>query len=66
MPEKDGVETLLDLRSSLPDVKVIVISGNAQEFLPIAEDLGAARTFAKPFNQQEIVNAVAELLHDGA
>lgn len=62
MPDQDGVEALLDLRNHLPDVKIIVISGNAQEFLPIARDLGAHKTFAKPFQQSEIIEAVEELL----
>lgn len=62
MPDQDGVEALLDLRNTLPEVKIIVISGNAQEFLPIAKDLGAHRTFAKPFQQSEILEAVSELL----
>ena len=62
MPDQDGVEALLDLRTTLPQVKIIVISGNAQEFLPIAEDLGAHRTFAKPFKSQEVIAAVADLL----
>ena len=64
MPDQDGVEALLDLRQSLPGVKTIVISGNAQEFLPIAKDLGAHRTFAKPFQQSEILEAVSDLLPD--
>ena len=53
MPDQDGVEAHLDLRNSLPDVQIIVISGNAREFLPIAKALGAHRTFAKPFQQAE-------------
>ena len=64
MPDQDGVEALLDLKHYLPNVKIIVISGNAQEFLPIARDLGAHRTFAKPFQQAEILEAVAELLSE--
>lgn len=64
MPDQGGVEALLDLRNILPDVKIIVISGNAQEFLPIARDLGAHKTFAKPFKTQEILTAVDELLAD--
>ena len=64
MPDQDGVETLLDLRQTLPDVKIIVISGNAQEFLPIARDLGAHKTFAKPFQQAEILEAVSDLLEE--
>jgi two-component system response regulator (stage 0 sporulation protein F) len=58
VPDQDGVEALLDLRQNLTDVKIIVISGNAQEFLPIARDLGAHKTFAKPFQQAEILEAV--------
>lgn len=62
MSDQDGVEALLDLRNALRRVKIIVISGNAQEFLPIAQDLGAHRTFAKPFDSQEIIAAVDDLL----
>lgn len=62
MPDRDGVETLLELRHGFPDIKVIVISGNAQEFLPITEDLGAHRTMTKPFKTDEVLGAVNELL----
>ena len=62
MPEKDGVETLLELRHDFPDIKVIVISGNAQEFLPITKDLGAHQTLTKPFKAVEVLKAVQELL----
>ena len=63
MPERDGVEALLELRSQHPDIKTIVISGDAPEFLPIVEDLGANRTIAKPFKNQDVINAVRELLN---
>ncbi|MBK36451.1 MAG: response regulator [Gemmatimonadetes bacterium] len=66
IPDQDGVEALLDLKNILPDVKIIVISGNAQEFLPIARDLGAHKTFAKPFKSQEILDAVDELLSEAS
>ncbi|MCZ6633614.1 MAG: response regulator [bacterium] len=62
MPDKDGVETLLELRHDFPDVKVIVISGNAQKFLPLTEDLGAHWTLTKPFKATEILEAVRDLL----
>jgi len=62
MPERDGVEALLELRTKLPGVKTIVISGEAPEFLPIVEDLGAHRAIAKPFNNQEVLDAVNALL----
>ena len=63
MPERDGVEALLELRTHQPQIKTIVISGDAPEFLPIVEDLGADRAIAKPFKNQEVLDAVNELLH---
>ncbi len=62
MPERDGVEALLELRSQYPTIKTIVISGDAPEFLPIVEDLGANRTLSKPFKNQDVLAAVQELL----
>ena len=62
MPDRDDVEALLDLRTALLRVKMIVISGNAQELLPIAQGLGTHRTFAKPFGSQEVIAAVDDLL----
>jgi len=64
MPERDGVEALLELRSQYPNIKTIVISGDAPEFLPIVEDLGAGRTIAKPFKNDEVLAAVKELLDE--
>ena len=62
MPERDGIEALLELRSKYPTIKTIVISGDAPEFLPIVEDLGANRTIPKPFKNQDVLTAVQELL----
>jgi CheY-like chemotaxis protein len=62
MPERDGVEALLELRSQYPNIKTIVISGDAKEFLPIVEDLGAGRTLSKPFKNKDVIAAVNELL----
>ena len=62
MPEKDGVEALLELRTDFPDIKVIVISGEGKELLATASEFGALRVFEKPFRVQEILSAVKELL----
>lgn len=62
MPEKDGVEILLELRKAHPGIKAIVISGEGQEFLPVAEDFGALRTFSKPFEPGEVLRTVKELV----
>ena len=66
MPEKEGIETIRELKQENPDVKIIAISGggiiNPEDYLQIAERLGVQRTFAKPFDNEEILGAVNELI----
>jgi CheY-like chemotaxis protein len=67
MPDKEGLETILELRRLQPELKIIAVSGGGRnrlgEYLPIARRLGAAKTLAKPFTSQEILAAVASLLN---
>ena len=60
MPEKDGLETLLDLQRDFPDVKVIAMSGGASKdnILQVASALGASLTLLKPFRPDELLEAV--------
>jgi len=66
MPEKEGIETIMELRRDFPDVKIIAMSGggrnNPKAYLDIAENLGAQYTFAKPVEREELLKAVRELL----
>jgi len=66
MPEKDGIEMILELRHDFPNLKIIAISGGGRlgpdGYLEMAQKLGAHRTFFKPFNRREILDAVEELL----
>jgi YesN/AraC family two-component response regulator len=66
MPEKEGLETITELRSLFPSVKIIAISGGGRigpaNYLKMAKMLGADRTFSKPFNPSELIAAVDELL----
>lgn len=62
MPVKDGVESLLDLKTDYPDIKLIAISGEDASFLKTAEEFGARRAIAKPFSAKEMVAVVAEVL----
>ena len=54
MPDKEGIETILALRQLTPDLKIIAMSGggriNANDYLIIARQCGAAQTLAKPFS----------------
>lgn len=66
MPEKEGLETIMELRRDYPDVKVIAISGGGRtgslDFLHMAKKFGALRTLEKPFTRQEMLDAVQEVL----
>jgi len=66
MPEKEGIETIRDLKREFPTVKIIAISGGGRkgnfDFLEMAETLGADRSFSKPFERQEILEAIQELV----
>ncbi|MEW6347495.1 MAG: response regulator [Thermodesulfobacteriota bacterium] len=67
MPEKEGIETIMELRKDFPEVKIIAISGGGKAMpsstcLSLAKGLGATKTLAKPFKRQELLDAVAEVL----
>ena len=66
MPEKDGLETIKELRHDFPDVRIVAISGydkgDRLGYLSLAEEYGAQRTFTKPFRREDIVEAVHDLL----
>lgn len=67
MPEKEGIETIRDLRRDYPSAKIIAVSGGGQAMasstcLMLAQRLGAQRTFMKPINMAELINAVRELI----
>lgn len=68
MPEKEGLETILELREDYPEVKIIAISGggrhDAKNYLQSAKDFGADYIFHKPFSQKEIITAIKDLLKD--
>jgi DNA-binding NtrC family response regulator len=66
MPEKEGLETIMELRRDFKDVKVIAMSGggvvDSDTYLHIAKTLGAIETISKPFNQKNLLKTVQELL----
>ena len=64
MPEKEGIETIIELKRDFPDVKIIAISGSGYRYLGCAEEFGALRTFSKPLDGDRIEKAVNELLEE--
>jgi len=71
MPEKEGIETILDLREKNPEVKILVVSGgfpsgsrSLEKYGPLADAkaLGADATLEKPFEIKRLGEVVSELL----
>ena len=76
MPEKDGVHTIKDLRREFPAVRIIAISGGGgvdpiaykpgaittTAYLAAASEVGADRVFSKPFDREDLIQAVQNLL----
>ena len=66
MPEKEGLETILELRRDFPTIKIIAISGGSERahvnLLDLAQRLGAHHTVKKPFKMQEVVDLAKSLL----
>ena len=64
MPEKEGIETILELRRIAPEVKILAISGGGRErgkeFLRYASRLGANAVLSKPFRKAELLEVIAE------
>lgn len=68
MPEKEGIELIMELKQEFPTLKIIAISGGGRKgkvnILEAAETLGADRSFSKPFERQGILEAIQELVED--
>jgi DNA-binding response OmpR family regulator len=66
MPEKEGFETIKEIRETRPDTKVIAVSGGGgiepRFYLHFAKESGATRTLMKPFRRQELLAIVRELM----
>ncbi|MBV9190438.1 MAG: response regulator [Betaproteobacteria bacterium] len=60
MPEMDGIETIAALRRRFPGVKVIAMSGRpGVDYLTVARELGVTHTLRKPFEINELLQALA-------
>jgi DNA-binding response OmpR family regulator len=62
MPEKEGLETILDLRREFPNVMTIAMSGGSERakinLLELAQRLGAQYQLTKPFQLQTVIELV--------
>ncbi|HEV8482833.1 MAG TPA: response regulator [Blastocatellia bacterium] len=66
MPEKEGLDTIIEFRRRFPDIKIIAMSGggriNSDCYLDFAKKLGANCTLAKPFSNVEFLDRVQMVL----
>jgi len=66
MPCKDGIETILTLRSFRMNAPIIAMSGGwhdgTRNCLPLAEKIGACGTLAKPFDRDTLIMTVQQIL----
>jgi len=66
MPEVEGIETIRTLLQEQPGVKIIAISGGGRisndDLLLMASHFGASLTLKKPFEREELLNAVRTVL----
>ncbi len=66
MPDKEGIETILDIKKRLPHAKIIAMSGGGQleanSYLSMAKRLGVNATISKPFNPVKLLNVIQEIL----
>src|ERR1700687_5518075 len=64
MPGKEGLEMIVEFKRLYPKGKIIAISGagSVGGYLKMAKAFGAQRVLAKPFSEEEILEAVSEVL----
>jgi DNA-binding NtrC family response regulator len=66
MPEKEGIETIFELKKINSEVKIIAISGGgriaASEYLNMAKNFGVAKVLSKPFKKEIFLSSVKDIL----
>jgi len=66
MPEKEGLETIREMKRMRSDLKIIAMSGggkiSADNYLETAKIFGASLVLEKPFSQKTMVDAVTRLM----
>ncbi len=70
MPDKEGIETIMEIRQMAPELKIIAVSGGgrigSESYLELARKLGAVHTFSKPIDRKKVVDIIANELNTAA
>lgn len=65
MPDKDGIEIIIEAKKTYPDIVLIAISGggriDSESYLNTAKYLGADATLKKPFTHGQLLDLIKNL-----
>jgi DNA-binding response OmpR family regulator len=66
MPEKEGIQTIVEMRREQPSTKIIAISGGGRignaDFLKVARSMGANDVIAKPVDPDDFAARIKRCL----
>jgi DNA-binding response OmpR family regulator len=66
MPNREGLETIREIRMNWPEIKIVAMSGGGRirntEFLKVAQKFGADVILKKPFSMSEFKFEVSKIL----
>jgi YesN/AraC family two-component response regulator len=62
MPKMEGIEMILEVKRTYPEIKILAISGGEPFYLYMAKKLGIQGTFNKPLDLHGFTHAVEEIL----
>lgn len=69
MPNKDGIETIIEVKRTRPALRILAMSGggkiDGREFLSLASRLGVNDTISKPFQLSALISKVQQLCAHG-
>ncbi len=67
MPDKEGLETIGELKKICPSIKIIAMSGGGivpgEEYLVLASRMGASFTLQKPFGREELLAVIEKTMN---
>ncbi len=68
MPEKTGIEAIIETKKTNPSIKIIAISGGGRtrnlSFLQLAKEYGADFALEKPIDDELLLDTVSACLQD--
>ena len=64
MPNKEGIEIIMETKEKFPLVKIIAMSGGHKINLKFAIELGSDYALEKPFSRDELITAIKFVFHE--